>query len=86
MCTYHKEKKIMWTPTVMAVGGWGWEEEGEEQVGVLCGCRVGWLVGLHWRVGDAWRRWSHMCGSWYFPRFLFRGSCTQMNIIFFSLW
>ena len=34
---------------------------------------VGWLVGLHWRVGDGWRRWSHICRSWYFPRFLFRG-------------
>ena len=42
---------------------------------------VGWLVGLHWRVGDTWRRWSHMCGSWYLPRFLLRvGSCTQMNM------
>ena len=42
---------------------------------------VGWLVGLHWRVGDAWRRWSHMCSSWYLPRFLFRvGSCMRMNM------
>ena len=42
---------------------------------------VGMLVGLHCRVGDAWRKWSHMCSSWYFPRFLLKvGSCTRMNM------
>ena len=41
---------------------------------------VRWFVGLHWRVGAAWRRWSHMCSSWYFPRFLLRGVLTQMNM------
>ena len=34
---------------------------------------VGCWVGLHWNVGNAWRSWSHMCSSWYFPRFLLRG-------------
>ena len=39
------------------------------------------LEGLCCRVGDAIRRWSQMCGSWYFPRFLLSvGSCTQMNM------
>ena len=42
---------------------------------------AGRLDGLHWSVGDACRRWSHMCRSWYFPRFLLRvGSCTHMNM------
>ena len=40
----------------------------------LVGCDVGWwLVGLHCSVGEAHSRWSQMCGSWYFPRFLLRG-------------
>ena len=34
---------------------------------------VGCGVGLCWNVGEACRRWSHMCGSWYLPKFLFRG-------------
>ena len=34
---------------------------------------VGCCVGLHWNVGDACRSWSHMCSSWYLPRFLLRG-------------
>ena len=29
------------------------------------------LGGLSCSTGDAWSRWSHMCGSWYLPRFLF---------------
>ena len=33
---------------------------------------AGWLEGLHCRLGDARSRWSHMCSSWYFPRFLFK--------------
>ena len=42
---------------------------------------VGWFEGLCCKVGDACTRWSHMWGSWYFPRFLLRvGSCTQMNM------
>ena len=34
---------------------------------------VGCGVGLCCNVGEACRRWSHMCGSWYLPKFLFRG-------------
>ena len=51
-----------------------------EPVGGLSGW--GWgLDGLHCSVEDACRRLSHMCRSWYFPRFLLRvGSCTQMNM------
>ena len=42
---------------------------------------VGRLEGLHCRVGDAIRKWSHMCGSWYFPRLLLRvESYTWMNM------
>ena len=59
----------------MIVGGW---ESGGRKGEPVGGCYVavelvGWLVGLHWRVGDAWSRWSHMCRSWSFPRNLFRG-------------
>ena len=36
-------------------------------VDVACG------VGLHWNIGEACRSWSHICSSWYLPRFLFRG-------------
>ena len=56
----------------------------EEPVGGELGMGVdvvGRLEGLHYRVGDAIRRWSYMCSSWCFPRFLLRvGSCTQMNM------
>ena len=74
-------------PTILAsrkVGVYG--KEGSRRKGTSGGCYVadevvGWLVGLHWRVSDARRRWSHMWGSWYLPRFLLRvGSCTQMNM------
>ena len=42
---------------------------------------AGRLAGLHCSVGDACSRWCDMCGSWYFPKFLFNGgSCTHMNI------
>ena len=42
---------------------------------------VGRLEGLQCKVGDAKRRWSHMCGSWYFPQFLLRvGSCMHMKM------
>ena len=42
---------------------------------------VGCGVGLCWNVGEACRRWSHMCGSWYLPKFLFKGgSCMHMNM------
>ena len=34
---------------------------------------VGCGVGLHWNIGEACRNWSHICSSWYLPRFLFRG-------------
>ena len=34
---------------------------------------VGCGVDLGWNVGDACRRLSHMCGSWYLPKFLFKG-------------
>ena len=34
---------------------------------------VGCGVGLCWNVGEACRRLSHICGSWYLPKFLFRG-------------
>ena len=54
MCTYHKEKKIMCTPTVMVAGGWGvGRGGGEEPVGGLHGCRVGCLVG--WLALKSWR-------------------------------
>ena len=33
----------------------------------------GSLAGLCCSVGDACSRWSHMCRSWYFPKFLFNG-------------
>ena len=29
-------------------------------------------------VGDACSRWSHMCGSWYFPRFLLKSWVLYM--------
>ena len=52
-----------------------------EPVGGLGVGVVGRLEGLHCKVGDAQSRWSHMWGSWYFPRFLLRvGSCTWMNM------
>ena len=42
---------------------------------------VGRLEGLHCSVGDASSRWSQMCWSWYFPRFLLRaGSWMHMNM------
>ena len=42
---------------------------------------VGRLEGLSCSVGDAWSMLSHMCSSWYFPKFLFRiGSLTHMNM------
>ena len=44
---------------------------------------VGWgrLEGLSCRVGDACSRWSHICSSWYFPKFLLRvGSWMWMNM------
>ena len=42
---------------------------------------VGCGVGLCWNIGEACRSGSHICSSWYFPRFLFKGgSCMQMNI------
>ena len=47
----------------------GGTRRGELGVGVDV---VGRLEGLHCRVGDAIKRWSHMCSSWYFPRFLLR--------------
>ena len=34
---------------------------------------VGCGVGLCWNMGEACRRLSHICGSWYLPKFLFRG-------------
>ena len=38
-----------------------------------------WFVLEH--VEEACRSGSHICSSWYFPRFLFKGgSCTWMNI------
>ena len=47
---------------------------GETSRGCYVGVAVvGCWVGLHWSVGDVWRSWSHMCGSWYFPSFLLRG-------------
>ena len=57
-----------------------WVVEGERKIGgvpvggygvdVVVGC----CVGLHWNVGDACKSWLHICGSWYLPRFLLRGS------------
>ena len=42
---------------------------------------AGRLEGLSCSVGDAFSRWSHICSSWYFPRFLLMvGSWMQMNI------
>ena len=42
---------------------------------------VGCGVGLCWNMGEACRRWSHMCGSWYLAKFMFKGgSCMHMNI------
>ena len=45
----------------LPVGGYG--------VNVVVGC----CVGLSWNVGDACKSWSHICGSWYLPKFLLRG-------------
>ena len=37
--------------------------------------------GLSCSIGDACSMLSHMCSSWYFPKFLFRvGSLTHMNM------
>ena len=56
----------MWEPVGGGLGGGG---------------GAGRLEGLHCSVEDACRRWSYMCGSWYFPRFLFSiRSCTHMNM------
>ena len=40
---------------------------------------VGCCVGLHWNVGEACRSWSHMCSSWYLPRFLLSGRVMNMD-------
>ena len=77
-----RKRKWCVPPTVIVVGEWGWGGGGGR---TSRGCYmavglVGWLVGLCWRVGDAWRRWSHMCRSWYLPRFCLGGSYTWMNI------
>ena len=55
--------------------------------GTCRGCLGGWggeagrLEGLHCSIGDACSRWSHMCGSWYFPRSLLRvGYWMHMNM------
>ena len=40
-----------------------------------------WLEGMSCSIGDACSMLSHMCGSWYFPKFLFKvGSLTHMNM------
>ena len=56
VCTYHK---------VCAPHQYGQQEEGEGgPVGGLMGVGVvGLLEGLHCKVGDTKRRWSHMWGS-----------------------
>ena len=42
---------------------------------------MGRLEGLSCSVGMSCSMLSQMCGSWYFPRFLFNvGSLTLMNI------
>ena len=41
---------------------------------------VGCGVGLCWNMGEACRRLSHMCCSWYLPKVLFGGSCMCMNM------
>ena len=82
MCTYHREKESMCPPTIMGSRevGVNRREGGNQQGRCYVAVEVvGWLVGLHWRVGDAWRRWSHMCGSWYLLRFLFRVGILHMD-------
>ena len=42
------------------------------------------LTYLNWSAGESCRTWSHMCRSWYFPKFLLReGSFTQIYIASF---
>ena len=69
--TYHGIiRKSVPPPKWIAGGGkgGGGTSRGEGYV-LVVGCGVG----LCWNVGEACRRWSHMCGSWYLPKFLFRG-------------
>ena len=45
---------------------------------VLVGGRVGYLS---CNAGVSYKMLSHICGSWYFPKFLFKeGSFTWMNM------
>ena len=58
--------------------GWG---------GVLLGGKGnGGKEGLSCNIGIPCSMLSHMCGSWYFPRFLFNiGSLTLVNIASFMV-
>ena len=51
--------------------------------GMVCVSRreKGELDYLSCSIGVSWRMLSHMCSSWYFPRFLFKvGSFTLINM------
>ena len=49
------------------------EEGGTSKGGYGLAVVVGCCVGLHWNIGDACKSWSHICSSWYLPKFLLRG-------------
>ena len=55
------------------VGGRVRGKVGEPVGGCMLAVVVGCYVGLGWNVGDACKSWSHICSSWYLPRFLLRG-------------
>ena len=46
------------------------------------------VVGLHWNVGDVCKNWSHICGSWYLPKFLLRGvlSTDEHSFLYGPRW
>ena len=59
----------IWTGRVSIGGKGGVIPVGGYMLAVDVGCGVG----LCWNMGEACRSGSHICGNWYFPRFLFRG-------------
>ena len=84
-------KKCTWAPPTWSeqLGGsrdgcglgWGGVLVGGKRVG-----REGRLEGLSCNVGVPCSMLSHMCGSWYFLRFLFNvGSLTLINIASFMV-
>ena len=73
---------LTWSEQLGGECGLGW---GGVLVGEGVG-REGKLEGLSCNVCVPCSMLSHMCGSWYFPRFLFNiGSLTLINIASFMV-